>query len=387
MGFDTDMKKVTERFKKWGETAVIKSEDFSAIEGMINYHYDARGRLFDDLLNALKRDTDIQSPWDNYCDKGLELNERLNSSIANKIPDGFRGLGMSDFYEGEKKAWETCKSGKIGYFAEAIFEIAKNDVEVFKKLEEDLKNSREDAKVVDELARAAYGDMGEAIRSFAVEIAAGLAAAPVAFIPVLGKIWAPQAKKAAKSLMGGSTTVRELTRKKCAARDVLVKNRELVDKAKSTIDDAAIENVRKRTEEIANSWKGAASRGDYNADDWGSFSRACTEVVANKAVPAVEKAKNLFYTMQPLYLEALKNTFVALTSDPSTLATFDEKLSADIRKMMEDLDKEALVIASLKDSDPKRAAVNDMKQIIEGVTTALKDLQDALKEAEKRLKS
>ena len=64
MGFDNDMRKVTERFKKWGDSAVISNDDFANVDGLIQRHYDERGRLFDDLQNALKRDKDIQSPWE-----------------------------------------------------------------------------------------------------------------------------------------------------------------------------------------------------------------------------------------------------------------------------------------------------------------------------------
>jgi hypothetical protein len=387
MGFDADTRKVLERFKKWGNANVITIEAFSAVEGMINYHQDARGRLFDELQSALKRDTGIQSPWDSLCDKGLEENERLNNSIASKIPDGLRGIGMSDFYEGEKAVWQACKSGRIGLLAETIYEIGQSDVEVFRKLDEDLKKSREDSKVVDELARAAFGDMSASIRSMAVEVTSGLAAAPVVLIPLIGKVWAPQAKKAAASLLGGSRAVRELARKKAAAKKVLVDNRELVDKAKGQIGDGAIEDLHKRAQDIANSWKGAGSRGDHNADDWGSFGRACLELLANKAVPAIEKAKSLLYTMRPIYVESITTTFVTLMSDPASLESFNGKLSDEVQKMMDDLAKEDVVIASLRDSDPKRSAVAEMKQITADVTEALNELKAALRESQELLKT
>ena len=67
MGFDADMREVTERLKTWGETAIIGDDDFADVDGLIQKHYDDRARLFDDLQNALKRDTDIQSPWDCIC--------------------------------------------------------------------------------------------------------------------------------------------------------------------------------------------------------------------------------------------------------------------------------------------------------------------------------
>ena len=71
------------------------------------------------------------------------MNDSLNSAIASKIPDGFRGLGMDDFYEGEKAAWRDCKSGRIGLIAETFHDIGKDDVDIYKQLEEDLKKARE----------------------------------------------------------------------------------------------------------------------------------------------------------------------------------------------------------------------------------------------------
>lgn len=386
MGFDADMKKVTERLKTWGNSAVITNDDFSYVDGLIQRHYDERGRLFDELQNALKRDTDIQSPWDNQCDKGLELTERLNSGIASKIPDGFRGLGMSDFYEGEKAAWQNCKSGRIGLISEAIYEIGKNDVEIFKKLEEDLKKAREEAKIVDELARATFGDVRDSVRGVAAEIGSILVAIPLLALGMIGKALAPQAKRAVRSFVSGSSALRDMAKKKRVAKDILVRNSDMIDKAKEQIGDGAIQNILKRTEELANSWKGA-SRGDYNAADWDSFGRACCEVLRNKAAPATEKAKILFDNMRPMYLEAIKTSFVTLLSDPSSLDNFKGQLNDDTQKMFDDLAKENVAIALLRDSDPKKTADAEMKQILAEVTEALKELKNAIREVEELMKA
>jgi predicted nuclease of predicted toxin-antitoxin system len=112
---------------------------------------------------------------------------RLNSAIESKINDGFRAMNLGDFYQGEKIAWDECKRGKIGLIGEAMIDIMNNDVEIFKKLEEDVKKCREEAAVVDELTRASFGETREKIRSAAVDAAAGAAAAPVAAIPMIGK--------------------------------------------------------------------------------------------------------------------------------------------------------------------------------------------------------
>ena len=387
MGFDTDMRKVSERLQRWVQSAIIDSKDFAEIDGKIQRHYDDRARLFDDLQNALKRDKDIQDPWDSLCDKGSRLTDDLNSAIASKVPDGFRGLGMSDFYEGEKKAWESCKNTKLGSMAEGIFTLGQYNLDVYRRLDEDLKKSREDAKVIDELARAAFGDTYESVRGFAVEVASTFASTLASVVPGIGKVLAPKAKTTAASLLGGSKTFRELARKKAALKKVLVDNSISVVNAKTQIGDGAIDELHRKAQDAANSWKGAAARSDYNAEDWASFAKCCLEIMANKAVPAIEKAKSLLYTMQPMYTDTIKSTFLSLMSDPSSVENFSGKLSAEVQKMTADLAKENDVIAALQQNDPTRTAIAQMQQIKADVTEALKELQNALRESEELMKS
>ena len=385
MGFDADMRKVTDRLKTWGNTVIIIDKDFADLDGLIQRHYDERARLFDELQNALKRDKDIQSPWDSLCDKGLEMTDRLNNEIARKIPDGFKGLGMSDFYEGEKKAWQDCKSGRIGLIAETFYDIGQNDVEIYKKLEEDLKKAREDSKLIDEVSRATFGEVREQARNVVAEVAGILVAIPAAALPMIGKGLSSKTRQLVVSMIKGSSSVRELTKKKRAAKEILVRNVELVVKAKEQIGDGAIQNILKRAEELANSWKGA-SRSDYNAQDWDSFARACIEILRNKAAPVTEKAKMLFDNMQPMYAEALKTSFITLFTDPSTLENFKGQLNDDMQKMLEDLAKEDLVIASLRDSEPKRSADAQMKQMVKEVNEALADLKTSIREIDEQMK-
>jgi hypothetical protein len=385
MGFDADMRKVSERYRKWAETAVITNDDFGVVDSLLQKHYDERGRLFDDLQNALKRDTDIQSPWDNLCDKGVELGERLNNEISRKIPDGFKGLGMSDFFEGEKAAWQNCKSGRIGLISEAIFDIGRNDVEIYKKLEEDLGKAREDAKLIEEVSKTTFAGFREQIREVAAEIGGIVVSALAIALPQIPKELVPKAKRLTEGFIKGSSTIRELTKKKRAAKEILVRNIELVVKAKEQIGDGAIRDIVKRAEDLATSWKGAA-RGDYNAQDWDSFGRACVELLRNKAAPVTEKAKMLFDNMQPMYVEAVKTSFVTLFTDPATLENFKGQLNDDMQKMLESFAKEDLIIASLRDSDPKRTADAQMKQIVREVNESLNELKTAIREIDELMK-
>ncbi len=385
MGFDTDMRKVQERFKRWADTNIVTNEAFTAVEGMINYYGGERERLFESLQNELKRERDIQGNWDNHCDKGIDQLDRANSSISGKIPDGFRGIGMSDFYEGEKAAWQQCKNSKIGLLAEGIFICNLSSVEMYKKLEEDLKRTNEDARLVDELAKAAFGSISESLKEAGVQAAAVLVAAPVAAIPFIGKVLAPGIRKSAQAMLGGVGTVRDLTRKKALARKVLADNREMVNKVRQQIGPEAIEVLRSKARDNINSWK--SSRGDYGAEDWGSLGRPCMDLIDAKAVPAIEKAKSLIFSMDPLYVESMSKVFITLFSDPSMLATFDEKLSNEAKKVLEDVAREELKLSEIRDNPEKRNAEAELKQVKAETEAALAQLKSALRDSSNELKS
>lgn len=384
MGFDSDIRKAQDRLRRWGDSNIVEKAAFENAESVIVGYGSERDRIFDQLLNELKRDRDSQNGWDNYCDKGLDQLERCNNGIASKIPDGFRGVGMSDFYEAEKAVWQQCKNSKIGLLAEGIFICNISNVEMYKKLEEDLKRAHEDARVIDELAKSAFGSMSETLKEAGVQSAAVLVAAPVAAIPFIGKVLAPSIRKSVQSMLGGVGIVRDLTRKKAIARKVLADNRELVNKTKQQIGPEAIEVLRGKARDHINSWK--TSRGDYGGEDWGSFARPCMELIDAKAVPAIEKAKSLLFTMDPMYAESFSKVFIALFSDPAMLATFDEKLSNEAKKVLEDVSRQELKLYELRDNAEKRNAEAEIKQVKAEVEAALKALKDALRDSSNELK-
>ena len=389
MSYDADVAKVMDKFSSWARGAVIGDDVYHLVEDLVNRHRDDRARVFEDCINALKRDKDIQSPFDSACDKGLDLNERLRNAVEQKISYGggygFKEAGFSDFFDGEKYAWQACKGVRIGLIAEAMHDIEVNNVEIFKKLEEDLKNARSDEKVVDEQGRATFGEMRDSVRGAAVEVAGTLAALPVAMIPMIGKQLGPKIKAMVATLLGGTTRMQELSRKKGVAKGVIVGNSTLLDKAKAQIGDRAIEDIRKRADDLAHSWKDSARSG-FNSD-WEYFGKDCSDVLKEKAGKATEKAKKLFEEMGPLYRDAITKSFVSLLSDPSNLASLQDQLSADLQKIFEDLSKDNVVIASLRDSDPKKLAVTQMNEIMNDVTNGLKDLKEKVREIEERMKS
>jgi len=146
--------------------------------------------------------------------------------------------------------------------------------------------------VVDEQARATFGEMRDSVRGAAVEVAGTLAALPAAMIPMIGKQLGPKIKAMVATFLGGTARMQELSRKKGVAKGVLVGNSALLDKAKAQIGDRAIEDIRKRADDLAHSWKDSARSG-FNSD-WEYFGKDCSDALKEKAGKATEKAKKLF---------------------------------------------------------------------------------------------
>lgn len=384
--FYYDVRDVTERFKKWAQNNAILDGDFAVIDGLIQRHYDERGRLFDEMLDTLKRDSDLTSRWQSVCDKGLALNDRLNSAIASKVPDGFRGLGMSDFYEGEKKIWQENRRGTIATIAEIVSDIAKNDEALTKQLEEELKKAREEGRVADELARTTFGEARETIRALTIEAATKGASAAISLIPWVGKALAPKATQLVEILTGGSAKTRELAKRKRAFKDVLISNYDKIEKVREAMNDDNIRNSCQKGSEFAASLKGIGSNGDYKATDWETFSKACSDSLRNRAEPAIQKAKYLFQTVRPAYIEGITGAFATLCSDQSSLDSFKGQLNDDTQKLLDEFSKDTGVINLLHESDPKKSAQVALKKIQDDVTQAIKTLKDAIREAEEAMK-
>jgi len=387
MGFDADTRKTMERFQKWSNSNAILDADYSAVIDLLSRHDSERSKLFEELLNHLKREKDAASPWQSTADKGVELNDRLNSAIAAKVPDGLRGLGMSDFYEGEKKAWQSIKTGLIASLSEIISEIAANDVELAKTFEDELRKAREEGKVIDEAARTTFGETRDSARGMAIDAAKEGTTKVISEIPLIGKHLLGVATKVVEVVMGGSAKVRELGRKKRAIKDTILINRDKMDKLREALSEKAIEASSKNAYDIAGSWRGNAGNGDYGANDWESFGSACKEIIKNKADRAMDKAKKLYGEVYPAYLEAIKRDFVTLLSDPSSLESFKGQLSDDAAKLFDELTKDDQVILALRDSDPKRTAAAEMAKIRDDVSNAIKALKDSIREVEELMKT
>jgi hypothetical protein len=391
MSYDADVRAIMRRVSDWGAGAVITRDNYSAVENLIMRHVDERGRVLEEMVNTLKREAEIQSPWDNLCDKGLALNESLRSAVEPKLnaadSRGFNDSQMNTFYEGEKLAWNACKA-KIAVYGEVMRDIRDNNEIIFKKLEEDLKNAQSESKAVEEMARKTFDStIGDQVRTFSAEgvraaMTMGAAAVTSGYF-VKGLL--PKARELSKSLIVGNAELREAEKRKSAAKAVLMANTELVGKAREQIGGPAIENVLKSAEETARSWKDA-TRNDYK-QDWERFGNDCLEVMRDKAARAKAKAETLFDNMVPLYKEALTKGFVSIMSDPGILDDFYGRLSDSTQKILDDLSTEDDFLATLKMSDPTRSAVDTMEEIKKDLTKQLEELKLDIRRIKEKMRS
>ena len=391
MSYDADVRAIMRRVSDWGAGAVITRDNYSAVENLIMRHVDERGRVLEEMVNTLKREAEIQSPWDNLCEKGLALNESLRSAVEPKLnaadSRGFNDSQMNTFYEGEKLAWNACKA-KIAVYGEVMRDIRDNNEIIFKKLEEDLKNAQSESKAVEEMARKTFDStIGDQVRTFSAEgvraaMTMGAAAVTSGYF-VKGLL--PKARELSKSLIVGNAELREAEKRKSAAKAVLMANTELVGKAREQIGGPAIENVLKSAEETARSWKDA-TRNDYK-QDWERFGNDCLEVMRDKAARAKAKAETLFDNMVPLYKEALTKGFVSIMSDPGILDDFYGRLSDSTQKILDDLSTEDDFLATLKMSDPTRSAVDTMEEIKKDLTKQLEELKLDIRRIKEKMRS
>jgi len=384
--FIQDMKDASERFNKWANENPILDEDFRQIDSMLQKHYDQRSTLFEVMLKILEQNDDsLADNWQRVSEQALDMLEKLEESIPERAGEGLKSVGLGDFAEGEKKVWQENRKATVATMAEAISEIAKNDDDLTKQLQDDLKRASDDGRAIDELVRATFGDNKETMRQLAMQAVEKGSTKVVAEIPLIGDKIAPYASKAVESVMGGSGKTRDLAKKKRAYKDILINNRKKIDDLKEKINDDNIKKVAQTGSDFADSLKGIGSTGDYKAADWESFAKECKDRLKARSEPAIAKAQTLYQTVRPAYIQGLTTAYATLASDPATLAAFKQGLDDDTQSIYEGLRLDHDVIGALRDSPTRTTAWATLQKIQDDVTNAIKTLKDAIKDAEEMM--
>ena len=388
--FIQDMKDATEFFNQWTNAApehALLEKDYKLIDTALQKAYDLRNGLFENMLKILERSSDeLESDWKRSCEEGLTLLRGLDAAIASSASGGLRGIGLGNFYEGELKIWEKNKEAAVAIMAEAITQIGKNDDDLIKKLEEDLKKAREDGRVADEKIRIELGKATAHVRELALQALEKGATKLVSEIPLIGEKIAGFADKAIEAIVGSSEKARSEGKNKAGYKDVLLKNRKMIEDVKTKIDDEAIGHVLKDGVSMAYSLKDGAT-GDYKAADWARFGEECAKRLSARSEPAIGKAQYLYKTVYPAYIEGLAGAFASLASTPANLTALRDELDDETLKVFEALRQDDEVILALHDGPAKDTARKVLQKIRDDVAEAIKKLKDSIKDAEELLRT
>lgn len=381
--FIQDMKDVTDQFNKWCNANAIFDEDFRIIDNLLQKHYDQRGTLFEILLKILEQsDEELSDNWQRVCDQALDQLDHLNGAIPSRAGDGLKGVGLGSFYEGEKRIWQENRKATIATIAEVISDIGRNDDELIKQLEEDLKKAREGSDLINEIYRVTFSETREKARDYATRALSEAAAKGASLIPLIGGKLAGPAGALVTAISSTAAKVFDMKKQKKAYKDVIMNNRQKIEDLKPKINDEVIKNACQKGIEFANSLKGIGSNGEYAAKDWATFASGCSDRLKNRSDAPITKAKYLYENVYPAYIYSLKLTFATLASDPETLRSFRGSLDAEIQNVYEALLKDMEVVTTLRDNPDKIAAFKVLEQIKADVTAAVKVLSDAFRTAE-----
>ena len=385
-----DMKDATELFNKWTNAApehALLEKDYKLIDTALQKAYDLRNGLFENMLKILERSSDeLESDWKRSCEEGLTLLRGLDAAIASSASGGLRGIGLGSFFEGELGIWEKNKAAGVAIMAEAITQIGKNDDDLIKKLEEDLKKAREDGRVSDEAIRVSLGQTKAQIRELTIQAVEKGATKLISEIPAIGEKISGFAGKAIEAIVGSSEKTRSEGKNKAGYKDVLLKNRKMIEDVKAKVDDVAIGQVLKDGVSMAYALKDGAT-GDYKAADWRRFGEECAKRLNARCEPAIGKAQYLYKTVYPAYIEGLTGAFASLASTPANLTALRDELDDETLKVFEALRKDDEVTLALHDNPTKDTARKVLQKIRDDVAEAIKKLKDSIKDAEELLRT
>jgi hypothetical protein len=378
-----DMSDATELFKKWADTHAIMDDDYQVIDDLLRKHYDNRNDLFEIMVKILEQTNDeLRDNWEQVCERALDQLDHLNGAIPSRAAEGLSGIGLRNFFEGEKKIWQENKKGTIATIAEVISEIGENDEALAKQLEEDLNKAREDGKVIGEASREYIGNVKDQAKELIIQAMEKAANKVVSEIPLVGEKLAPLGSKLVDAAANGDSGMRELRKRLQTLKEVVINNRKKIDDLKDKISDDNIRNTCRVGLDFADSLRGIGSNGDYRASDWERFANQCKERLKNRSDPAIEKAQHLFREVRPALVEGLTGAFATVLGNPDMLKQLNVEFDSMTKQVFEALNKDREVLQALKDSSVKQKGWETLLEIQNKVLESLKQLGATLKSAE-----
>jgi hypothetical protein len=357
----------------------IEEDLFDRLMDLLDRFDTDREKLFEEMLNKLEASgyDGLNDRWSTNCEQTEALLERLEEQMIDILEDSqanamsaeerMRAVGPVDFLAGERKIWAQVAKGDVPGAATLMGKVLEASLAVIKKCEEDLKQARNNDKVIDALLIKNFGSINDTAKGLVAKYSV---TGPARLLVLLMKDQA--SKDAAKEALQAIEKLAEenynAAKQKRVAKQVVLDNIKLLTDAKEQLDEAWIDKLFARGAEAASSWRGAGQTGDYDATDWDGMKTACIEALDTRAEAAKEQSRRIYNELYPAFVQESTNAFAQLTDDPDTLERFSSELKSTFTSLDELLKKEDEYAKSLADGPAKQT----MKETLDLVWQLIK---------------
>lgn len=373
--------------KTAGEIGMTR-DDLGKAKDLLQKYGDERDRLFDQMLSLLSRpeSDSIVDDWKNSCEKGGDLLEDLNSSMP-KSPtgEGLNGVGVRDFYEGEKKVWAENGKGQLALVANVIAKIKAANTGLIQQCNDDLKAIHDS----DAEAQSTLNENCDFIKSDLLDVGSTLAS-KMNDKSLTGWMKEGQAKdyikKWSDNIVQKTDDNFKAAQQKGALRKQILDKIELLNNAREQLDEKWIDDMYRSGEDGTKSLPGAGETGEYRALDWAKFGASCIEPLADGRDDAKDQAKTVFDEILPNFQEEGNTTFAALTDDPSRLEDWKSELHDKQESIQEALATEDEIIKDLAEGPYQDAARETFDEFRSTFADGMKLLFDRTKDAEDQMR-
>jgi hypothetical protein len=290
--------------------------------------------------------------------------------------EAFKAFGLEDFYQKEKKAWQSCQDAIVPLISLALTTIKEDDNRLIEQLEKSLTEAINDAQAANELFRISQRGPVQGFSDFIAKATTKvieMTASDILHLP--GKLIGMTAS-VVDIINKTIPQWVELQQRRKSFRQVLINNGKQVDDMWPKINDGSVTDlVNKGT-----SWINSLGDGDYKRD-WDTFGKMIEDKLHTQAIPISERAHYLYETVRVKNLEGLTKTFATLLGTRDELIAYKGQLSDLSNKLFDALETDDKALATISGGAVNSARA-DMEDIKKKVTEQVQKLYDQLKNAE-----
>lgn len=370
---------------------------FDRITDLLERFDTDREKLFEEMLDKLEASgyDGLRDRWSTNCAQADALLERLKEDMVDVLGDSqanamsaserMAAVGPVDLIAGERRIWQQVAKGDVPDAATLMGKVLEADLAVIKKCEEDLKEARNNDKVVEALIVKNFGSITTTAKNLLVKYT--VTGVPRLLVLLMKD---PSAKEAATEALKAIEKLAEenynAAKQKRVAKQVVLDNVKLLNDAREQLSEDWVDKLFARGAEAAAGWQGAGRTGYYEATDWDEFKNACIEALDTRSEAAKEQSRKIYDELLPTFVKESTNAFGALTDDPATLERFNNDLKDTFESLEDLLEGEKQFQDELVDGAGKQAAQETLATVWTSVkaswalaTSRTKDADDEVK--------